>query len=126
MDNPFPNIDYKRWFNMLASISAISFIICLSGLVGLYTPNDLEFIKTICLLSLGILLISIGEIACRKQVDDIETGHTEYRDLMTGETWAKTPEHTIYKGKKEIRALTLPGFIFYLLGICIIIWAILF
>jgi hypothetical protein len=117
MDNPFQNLDYKRWFNMIAVASFLIFSICLGGIVGIYTPNDLLLIKNIMSISIGLFFISVGEISCKKIVPNDEIGEIHHVNPLTGESWGKMSNVKISRGKKEIRIWTAPGIIFYLIGL---------
>lgn len=120
MDNPFQNLDYKRWFNMIAVASFLIFSLCLGGIVGVYTPNDIPLIKIILSISAGLFFISVGEIACKKIVIDEQIGDIHQINPLTGESWGHIPNVKISRGKKEIRTWTVPGIIFYLIGLVIL------
>ncbi|PZP12304.1 MAG: hypothetical protein DI602_09760 [Aliarcobacter butzleri] len=116
MDNPFTNLNFTKWYNMVATISFSVFILCVGALIGLYTPNDLEFTKTIMFFSLGALFISIGEISCRKTIPNEEIGDLHQIDPFTGESLGYISNIQRTNGEKEIRTWTVPGIIFYLIG----------
>ncbi|RXK03811.1 hypothetical protein CRV02_01040 [Arcobacter sp. CECT 8989] len=117
MDNPFTNLDFKRWYNMLIVSSFIVFVTCLGGVIGIYTPNDMEFLKTILIASIGFFFIGMGESSTRFMINDYEIGEYHQINPLTGESWGHIPNVKIPKGKKEIRKIKLSSIAFYLLGI---------
>lgn len=122
MDNPFANLNFTKWYNMVATISFSVFILCVGALIGLYTPNDLEFTKTIMFFSLGALFISIGEISCRKTIPNEEIGDLHQIDPFTGESLGYISNIQRTNGEKEIRECSLASIILYLLGLSLIIY----
>ncbi|RYA23921.1 hypothetical protein CRU96_05800 [Malaciobacter halophilus] len=116
MDNPFENLDYKRWFNMIAVASFLVFFVSLTCALGIYEIQDVAFAKQMMSYSSALFFISVGEIANHQITKTYEQGELHQINPLTGESWGHIPN--VKKAvKKEIRKWHTPGVVLYLIGL---------
>lgn len=111
MDNPFKNLDFTRWYNVML---VFGFLLLMAFGTETFTVIDPQAGAAF---SFAMVLVGIGEGANRHKVDDYEYGYTANFDKFTGKFISRIPiiERRL-KGKKEVRIWTTAGKVFYLLG----------
>jgi len=107
------NLDTKRWWNMILIIGLTFAILFGTKTITLIDP------QAGFLMSVGFILLAIGESANHKKAIQYQKGHISFFNPLSDQEVGQSPELDIPIGYKYVRKPIFIGIVFDIFGVAL-------